>query len=472
MFSATPDLEGLIARLKTLSEEVGRLAKQGKKILVLTHIDADGLSSGSIVFTALGRKGADVALRSIPDLDRKTIKAVQAQGHDMVIFTDLASTLGGELDESLDGRFLAFDHHQIPEEDIAKPYFVNAWQYGYDGGKEACSSTMAYFFALAMDRSNNDLSYLAVIGAVADRQDGGPGRSLTGLNRKAMEEAQSTGLVAVSRDLTLTGRETRPVHEAIALTSSPFLPGLTGSKDAVLAALLRAGLNLKDGPRWRTPAELSTEERMKVTEVAAGALAASGGGADALAGMIGEVYTLTNEDAFTPLRDAREFATLLNACGRMGVAGVGMALCIGDRGDALRTAVKTLSEYRMGINKAIEGVMSDSSRVVQHGSVVLIRGEKLVDEKLLGPVASILTSTQAYKDKIVVASASSGDSEIKISSRVGDAFGRPVNLGVVMREAAEAVGGVGGGHSMAAGAKIPSSKAEAFSKLVLERIAA
>jgi len=55
---------------------------------------------------------------------------------------------------------------------------------------------------------------------------------------------------------------------------------------------------------------------------------------------------------------------------------------------------------------------------------------------------------------------------------VGDAYGRPVNLGVVMREAAEAVDGVGGGHSMAAGAKIPTSKAEAFSKLVLEKILA
>jgi len=39
-----------------------------------------------------------------------------------------------------------------------------------------------------------------------------------------------------------------------------------------------------------------------------------------------------------------------------------------------------------------------------------------------------------------------------------------------MREAAEAVDGVGGGHAMAAGAKIPSSKVESFSRTVLERV--
>jgi len=47
-----------------------------------------------------------------------------------------------------------------------------------------------------------------------------------------------------------------------------------------------------------------------------------------------------------------------------------------------------------------------------------------------------------------------------------------VNLGTVMRESAEAVGGVGGGHEMAAGAKIPAARADLFEKLVLEKVAA
>ena len=94
----------------------------------------------------------------------------------------------------------------------------------------------------------------------------------------------------------------------------------------------------------------------------------------------------------------------------------------------------------------------------------------LVDEKLLGPVASILTSSPEYRDKVVVALTESKDSELKVSSRVGDSFTGSVNLGLIMRESAEAVKGVGGGHTMAAGAKIPASEAENFRRLVAERI--
>jgi len=466
------DLEGLMARYESLSRETLTLASQGKKILVVTHIDADGLASGATIFASLSRRGADVAVRSIPDLDPRRIRELAEANYDYYIFTDLASALVEELEASLDGRFLIIDHHQLAAPDLAKASVLNVWQYGYDGGREACSSTMAYFFASTMDKGNSDLSYLAVVGAVADRQDAGQGRSLTGLNRKALDESQAAGVVTTSNDLTFTGRQTRPIHEALALTSTPYMPGLTGSKDAVLAALIQAGLRLKDGARWRTISELTSDEKMKLTEVIAGTIAQSGGATDAVASLVGEVYDLEHEDSLTSLRDAREFATLLNACGRMGAAGVGMAICLGDRGDALKTAMKTLSEYRLGISSAVQGLMSDSSRMELHGRLVLVRANGLVDERLLGPVTSIITSSPAFKDKVVVALTNSGESEVKVSSRVGDSFEGDVNLGVVLREAAEVVKGVGGGHTMAAGAKIPSSSAASFSKLVVEKIAA
>ena len=466
------DLEGLTSRYRALAPGILRLARAGKRILVVTHIDADGLCSGSLIFASLMRKGANITLRTLPDLDPKAIEQIAGEGHDFYIFTDLASTLIPYLESALKGRFLVIDHHQVPEADAGNPSLVNAWAYGYDGGTGACSSAMAYFFAFSIDPTNDDLSPLAVVGALADRQDAGPGRSLTGLNRSAVEHAQARGLLSVSKDLVFTGRETRPIHEAIALTSTPFLKGLTGSKDAVLAILHQSGLALKDGGTWRTISSLAPEEKSKLTEVIAGALGTAEGATEALASLVGEAYTFEFEDSFTPLRDAREFGTLLNACGRMGEAGTGVSVCLGDRSEALRAAMKTLGEYRSGINRALEGLTSEPSRIEQRGSIVLVRGEGVVDEKMLGPVISILTSSPEFKDKVVVGSSTSRNSDLKISSRVGDDYTGEVNLGVIMREAAEAVDGVGGGHAMAAGAKIPSSKAEAFSKAVVERVSA
>lgn len=465
-------LDDLLGRYRALAPDFLRLARGGQRILVVTHIDADGLSSGSIAFAALARKGANVALRAVPDLDQATIGQLAAGGYDFYVFTDLASTLVAELEAAFDRRFIVMDHHQLSEADMRNPAVVNAWAFGFDGGREACSSSMAYYFASSLDPSNRDLAPLAVVGAVADRQDAGPGRSLTGLNRAAMAEAQSSGLLAASKDLMFTGRETRPIHEAVALTSSPFLKGLTGSKEGVLAALHESGLRLKDGGTWRTISSLTDEEKMKLTEVIASVMGPAAGATDAIATLVGEVYTLQFEDSFTPLRDAREFATLLNACGRMGAPSTGIAICLGDRSEALKAAMRTLADYRTGISRSLDAVTGDASRMQTVGKLVVARLEGVVDEKLLGPVLSILTSSPAYKDKLVVGLSSSRDGELKVSSRAGDAFSGSVNLGLLMREAAEAVGGVGGGHTMAAGARIPASGADGFIKAVAERVGA
>ena len=464
------DLEGLMQRYRSLVPGIMESVLAGKRLLVVTHIDADGLCSGSAVFSALKRRGANVTVRTVPDLDPKTITELASQRHDFYIFVDLASTLVAELEAALGGRYLVIDHHEISEADIGNQSVVNAWAFGYDGGREACSSTMAYFFAAALDPANSDLSTLAVVGALADRQESGPGRSLTGLNRSAMEVAQKKGLLMVSKDLMFTGRETRPVHESVALTSTPFLKGLTGSKDATLALLHNSGLELKEGGAWRTISSLGDDEKRKLTEAIAEALGSEPGATEALAGLFGEVYTFRFEDPFTPLRDAREFGTLLNSCGRMGLAGIGISVCLGDRSAALKVAMRNLSDYRSGINRALDAVTSDASRVEPHGRLVLVNGEGVVDERLLGPVISILTGSPAYKDKVVVGRATSRGNDLKISSRVGDLYEGAVDLGSVMREAAAEVGGVGGGHAMAAGAKIPASRADAFSKSVADRV--
>jgi len=439
-------------------------------MIVVTHIDADGLCSGSIVFSALTRKGANVVLRTVPELDAKVITSLVDQGFDYYMFTDLGSTLVKELEASFDGRFLVVDHHQLAAEDLVKQSVVNAWSYGYDGGKEACSSAMAFFFATALDQANVDLAPLAVVGALADRQDGGTSRSLTGLNESAAEQARSAGLLTVSKDLMFSGRETRPIHEAVALTSFPYLPGLTGNRDAVLNVVHQSGIPLKDGGSWRTISSLTSEEKMKLTEAIAGAVGTSEGATDALTGLVGTVYTIVFEDPFTALRDAREYGTLLNSCGRMRAAGTGIALCLGDRAEALRGATRILSEYRSAINGAIQSLTSDLSRFDTHGHLVFVNGEGTVEERLLGPVISILASTPEFKDKVLIGRASSGDSDLKFSARVGDSFEGEVNLGSIMRVAAEAVRGVGGGHNMAAGAKIQSSQAGEFAKSVLEQV--
>lgn len=471
--STRHDYSALIARAGQETEKLLELSNRGARILVVTHIDADGISSGSLAFAALARKSFAVSVRALPDLDPRAIDRLRADKFDFYLFTDLGSGLLPELSAAFGDRFLVLDHHQVPGTESSHPRLLNAWNFGYDGGDEASSSTMAYAFAKALDnRGNQDLSPLALVGALGDRQDKGDARSLVGLNKVAVDDAVSNGFVTLGKDLLFFGRETRPVHEAIAMSNSPFIAGLSGAKDAALAALSNSGFKLKDGGRWRTLGELSNEEKQKVIEVISSFIASAGQGSDILTNLLGTIYTFVFEDPLTPLRDAREFGSLLNACGRMGRTDLGLSLCLGDREEALRESLALMSEYRSKLNKAMQTLQIETDKVTTNGDVTFVMGEEFIEERMTGSVSSLLASSDGFRDKLVLVWAKSGESELKFSSRMGDSYTRKVNLGEVMREAAERVGGVGGGHSMAAGAKIPFSKRDDFTKAVLEKVAA
>ena len=52
-------------------------------------------------------------------------------------------------------------------------------------------------------------------------------------------------LVEIDLDLLLVGRETRPLLDALAFTSQPFIEGLTWNRDTCLSLLNSSGIPLK-----------------------------------------------------------------------------------------------------------------------------------------------------------------------------------------------------------------------------------
>lgn len=158
------------------------------------------------------------------------------------------------------------DHHEISEEEHENDNIINAWKYGTNGGTEICAGGMAFLAAKALDRKNSDLAPIAVVSALGDRQDQGEKKSFLGKNTDIIEEAKSQGALHVDMDLLLVGRETRPLVDALAFTSQPFIEGLTWNRDTCLSLFKSADINLKDGGRWRTPADLTEDEKRLVIE--------------------------------------------------------------------------------------------------------------------------------------------------------------------------------------------------------------
>jgi single-stranded-DNA-specific exonuclease len=460
------DSAKLVEALKPFCEKLRSVVENGNEIAVITHLDADGITSGSIVASALKRMEARYSVRTVSDMNPSVIERMKADNRDFYVITDLGGGWASHLRKSLGDKWVIIDHHQISEEEMLTDdddQILNAWKFGIDGGRQVPAGGMAYMVASTLDRKNRDLSCIAVVSAVADRQDQGDKKSFIGLNAEILKTAQSLGLVSVDLDIMLTGRETRPLHEALAYTSFPYIDGLTWNREACYSLLKNAGIRLKDNGRWRVLAEFSQEEKSAVLDAIAKFVATSNKtSTSVLDDLIGYVYTLAGEDKRSQLRDAREFSTMLNACGRIGKAGVGIAICMGDRNAMLGAGEEIVGAYRTTLRNYISTIFNEKWRLVDDGKNAFVNGDGLLAEDMLGAVSSLLSGSPSLTGRLLFVRTLTKDGTYKFSSRKCLGCDSKANLGLIMRHYAEAFKGAGGGHSAAAGCRIPSTALEDF----------
>ena len=447
--------------LSFFKDKISDCIKSKKSISVTTHIDCDGLTSGSIITKALIRAGARCTVRTSKEFSKKVIDSLKKDSRDFHVITDLAGGFANNLDESLGENWVVLDHHQISEKEQDNQKVINAWKYGIDGGTEICAGGMAYLAAMALDDKNSDLSAIAVVSALGDRQDQGERKSFIGKNYEIANTAKEEGLVDIDLDLLLVGRETRPLPDALAFTSQPFIEGLTWNRDACLALLNSSGIQLKDGGRWRVPAELNDEEKRSVIETIS-KFTSGKNATEIMSELIGYTYTFPREDKRSFLRDGREFSTMLNSCGRIGRSGVGIAVCMGDRNKILREGETILTDYRKMIREYMNVLTNERWRVSESKTCVMVNGEGIVPEMMTGTISSLIAGSPKNAGKIVILRTGGEENTIKFSSRKSFGCKSEINLSELMRTGAEKFDGVGGGHNAAAGAKITKDKLDGF----------
>ncbi len=466
-------LDSLQNNAKQAADLILKTVENGEFIHVVSHLDADGLGAAGIIGQALARLGAFFRIRIERWLDEKVASGIAADKPALIIFADFGS---GNLDvlnsQLADNRLIILDHHQTTEE--ASPTFVhvNPHLHGIDGSRDLSGAGVAYLVAKALNQANIDLAPIAVVGALGDLQDKYASRELGGANKIIVEDAERTGGLQTETDLLFFGRETRPIHKALAYTTVPFIPDISGQEDRSVAFLASIGITPKKGDKWRALRDLSEEEKKKLCSALADHLASKGLSGNVALNLIGRVYMLTHEEPWTPLRDAREFSVLLNATGRMGRTGLGVAICMGDRGAALEEASKVLDEYRRTITKYLGWLTEKPGRIEELGSIYVVHGEGIIDDKMIGTISSILSTNLPKLEKPLIAySAVKGEEFAKFSARTLDPVVRKgLNLGEILKIAAEEYLGRGGGHDIAAGAQVPIKDVDAFIKLVDELV--
>jgi single-stranded-DNA-specific exonuclease len=453
---------------KLISETV----KENGLIQVFSHLDADGVAAAGIVGKTLFRLDARFRIKVTQWINEKIANEVISEKPQLIIFADLGSGYMDFVNEKLaDLKIVVLDHHQIVGEEPNNVVHVNPHLHGIDGARDVSGSGVAYFVARAADKVNVDLAPVAVVGALGDLQDKYDQKQLGGLNEKIVEDATRAGLLTVEKDLTFFGRETRPIHRALASTTNPFIPGISGEEDKSLAFLASLDIKPRNGEKWRALRDLSDEEKKRLCSALADYLLSKGLRYE-VTNLIGHVYTLNREEIWTPLRDAREFAVLLNATGRMDRPSLGTAVCMGDRGSALEEANKVLENYRRTITKYLGWVMEKPERMRELENIYVVYGEDFINDKIVGAISSILSSSLPNPEKPLIAYANVEEEGLaKISARTTDTMtSKGVDLAKIMEVVAGKLEGKGGGHNVAAGAQVPLGRITEFIEAVNELV--
>lgn len=472
----TVEKERLEALVNSASEAANLILKQvgnGGFVHVVSHLDADGLAAAGVTAKALARLDATFRVRIERWIDEEVTAGIMADKPSLIVFTDFGS---GDLDvlnkQLSNQRVIILDHHQPVDEANSNFIHVNPHLHGIDGSRDLSGAGAAYLVAKAINKVNVDLAYVAVVGALGDLQDKQEQRRLGSVNETIVEDAVNAGYLKIEKDLLFFGRETRPIHKALAFTTNPFISGISGEEDKSLAFLVSLGIAPKRGDKWRALRDLSQDEKKKLFSALADYMASKGSASSVAENLIGSVYTLTHEEPWTPLRDAREYSVLLNATGRMDRPSLGVSICMGDRGAALEQATNVLEEYRRTITKYLSWLMEEPGRIEELDSIYVVRGERVINDKIIGTLSSILSTNLPKPDKPIIAYSTAPENELaKVSARaIEQLISKGLNLGEILRVAAEKCSGRGGGHNIAAGAQLPVQNMDSFIRLVDELV--
>ncbi len=446
-------MEGLKAAARFIEEK--------DDFTILNDYDADGLSAGAIVRKILDRLNKNYEAHTLKHFSKEALEK-HGENSDHFILVDFGSGYLNMIEKEIEGKeYCIIDHHEV-EGETSHPHF-NPHLSGYDGSTEISSSGMSYLLAKEVSEDNKDLAKMAVVGALGDMQHSNE-NMLVSLNRQIALEGQEEGVVTVKKDITLFGRNARPLVSFLAYSSYPYLPGLTGNRIKCLNFLRNLGIPLKNEVtgKWRYYNDLSPREKKKLIS----GLYIYGKQRHVhekvLRNLVGEVYELTEEPQKSPLKDAKEFATVLNACGRHDKPEVGVRLAMGNRERYYDDAMSLLRKHRRELRKGIQ--YAEEKGVLEMENLYVLDAKGKIKHSLVGIVVGMLYSTkEVSREKAILGVANKGEGKVKISGRANRKLAlKGLNLGEAMYSICQELGGEGGGHDVAAGATVPEDKEKLF----------
>ncbi len=170
-----------------------------KELLLFHHNDTDGLTSGTILYTAFTRAGFQVQRFSLEKPYPQVLEKVFKNTGKIIVFTDFAGRIAPMI-ANLNRKknlVLIIDHHPAERTEDETVYNLDGGLFGLKGDRDISASATCYLFATRLDTQNADLAHLGTLGAVGDGffVDG----KLSSVNRDCLMEAVRQGTMRIEK---------------------------------------------------------------------------------------------------------------------------------------------------------------------------------------------------------------------------------------------------------------------------------
>ena len=416
-------------------------------IRIISHNDADGISSAAVIANALAEEKVQFHTTIIPRLKEDIVNQLRHEKYDLFIFSDMGSAFVDEFNSYKSDVIIA-DHHQVSDTKAdSNVVHINPHLFDIDGSRDLSGAGSSYL--AIRDLNKKHLAYFALISAFGDMQGQ---EGFTGVNKMIVDDAIESGALEIHDGLKIVSKSSEPIFKSLAYTFSPPLPGISGDLEGSQEFLEKMGLSY--GIKF-TDMEDEEKDLLK----------------DALMNInpdiFGDCYTIAREVPL--LRDLEEYSYILDACGKNKKFGLGLSIALGERQNALDAAIDLQRKYRDQIVKGLEWVKREGA--VQLSHMQYLYSEDKVLKSVMGTIASIGLSVELLDDSKPVLGLSRLHKDIKISGRTTrEMVKRGVDLGKALQDSSNNFGGQGGGHDIAAGAMIPYESKDNFLNLVNEMI--
>jgi len=448
-----------------------------KDIFLISRRNCDGLISGTIISIALLKLDTRFTFRTIDYLDPDTVARIISEDHDFNIFIDLNIEDIGKI-KNLKDKFLIIDHNPIsPNLKDYEEYLLNPYIHGINGKNEISSGGLAYLIAEKLNKGNKKLSLLAIVSALAEKQDIGVKKSLTGLNSEIASVASSTGNVNIKTDLVFNTLGYRPIHEALAYNISPFIEGVTWNKENCYKILKNSGINTHKNGKLRTFAEISEEEKNIILDAITKFIFLSSRNnsnkeliENISNELVNQLYEFVKEDNNSILHDGREFAFVINACIRNMKPELAIGICLGERNNTLIETEQLTSSYKANIVNSLEKIFKEKWRLIDNGSFVFINGEGLLTDDIVKEIVVILSESITFRKKWFFLRTLSNDNNYKFYSIKGNNCDLKFDIDSILKQSPDVISQVDRSISNIHTLKVSYSKIEEFTSIIRKGI--